>query len=468
MLMPSARLPLLAGFVIVAAGCATAPPDRMSLSAPAPSVQPPPPRSPSPGLTQAAATSPADGSPVPAGPLTLDELTRRAIAGHPRLGRATFAVEAARGRLTQAGLYPNPVFGFTADELGDRTGPMGILAPLVSQEVVLGGKLGLSQAVAAREVDQATLNLLAERYALVGSVRATFYETLALKERAAILADLVKLADQAVELGRKSFEAKQIARLDLVQLEVEAERLRAEAEAVERELPAAVRRLTAVVGDPRLPASVVSGTLDRPLPEYELERAKEAVLAGHPEVLSARVAVDRARAAVRRAEAEVVPNVTLSAGYTRQNQNRSNDWAAGVSVPLVLWNRNQGNIRAAQADLGAAAQEVGRVEADLAARLAQAFQTYAAARKRAERYTGAILPRAEETYKLSLEAFKGGQFEYLRVLQAQRAVAEARVELNRALGEAWRAAGEISGLLLEEGWPVAPSLTAPPPAVRKP
>ena len=174
------------------------------------------------------------------------------------------------------------------------------------------------------------------------------------------------------------------------------------------------------------------------------------------------MAVDRARAAVRRAEAEVVPNVTLSAGYTRQNQNRSNDWAAGVSVPLVLWNRNQGNIRAAQAEVGAAAQEVGRVEADLAARLAQAFQTYAAARQRVGRYTGAILPRAEETYKLSLEAFKGGQFEYLRVLQAQRAVAEARLELNRALGEAWRAAGEISGLLLEEGWPVAPPAPVPP------
>lgn len=459
---------LLASLVALASGCVSGPP-----AAPAPPAGTPLAsvvrRTGPPGVViTAAATEPAPSKPELSRPLTLDALTQLAIASHPRLGLATFAVESARGRLTQAGLYPNPVFGFTADELGDRTGPMGILAPLVSQEVVLGGKLGLSQAVAAKEVDQATLGLLAERYALVGSVRATFYETLALKERAAILADLVKLADQAVEQGQKSFEAKQIARLDLVQLEVEAERLRAEAEAVERELPAAVRRLTAVVGDPRLPASVVAGTLDKPLPEYDLERAKEAVLAGHPEVLSARVAVDRARAAVRRAEAEVVPNVTLSAGYTRQNQNRSNDWAAGVSVPLVLWNRNQGNIRAAQAELGAAAQEVGRVEADIAARLAQSFQTYAAARKRVERYTGAILPRAEETYKLSLAAFKGGQFEYLRVLQAQRAVAEARLELNRALGEAWRAAGEISGLLLEESWPVVPPPAAPPPAVRKP
>ncbi|MEO2091408.1 MAG: TolC family protein, partial [Gemmataceae bacterium] len=388
-----------------------------------------------------------------------------ALTRNPRLGRASFAIDAARGRYTQAGLYPNPVFAFAADELGDRTGPSGILSPQVSQEIVRGGKLKLSQAVAAREVDQASLTLMAERYALVGAVRASFYEVLALQQRAAILKDLVKLADQAVDLGRQSFEAKQVARLDLVQLEVEAERFRADAESVERELPAAFRRLSAAAGDPRLPLSSVVGALDAVLPEYDLEQTKESVLAFHPEVRAAKVGIERTQAALRRAQAEPIPNVTVSSGYTRQNQNRSNDWAVGVSVPLPVWNRNQGNIRAAQAEVGAAVLDVARVENDLTDRLALAFRTYTAAKQRAGRYTSAILPRAEETYKLSLEAFKGGQFEYLRVLQAQRAVAEARLEYNRALGEGWRAAGEISGFLLEEVWPVAPSAAAPLPAI---
>jgi cobalt-zinc-cadmium efflux system outer membrane protein len=61
-----------------------------------------------------------------------------------------------------------------------------------------------------------------------------------------------------------------------------------------------------------------------------------------------------------------------------------------------------------------------------------------------------------------LAAFKGGQFEYPRVIQAQRAVAEARLELNKSLGEAWQAAAELSGLLLEEWWP------GPPPGAVKP
>jgi outer membrane protein, heavy metal efflux system len=128
-----------------------------------------------------------------------------------------------------------------------------------------------------------------------------------------------------------------------------------------------------------------------------------------------------------------------------------------------VWNRNQGNIRAAQAELGMAIQAVGQTENELSARVAAAYQTYAAARERAGVYRSELIPRAEETYKLSLAAFKGGQFEYLRVIQAQRAAAEARLELNKSLGEAWRAAAELSGLLLEESWPgVSPGPSAGP------
>ncbi|MEO2089782.1 MAG: TolC family protein, partial [Gemmataceae bacterium] len=113
-----------------------------------------------------------------------------------------------------------------------------------------------------------------------------------------------------------------------------------------------------------------------------------------------------------------------------------------------------------QAEVGAAVLDVARVENDLAERVATALRAYSAAVTLAAKYRADILPKAEETYRLSLEAFKGGQFEYLRVIQAQRAVAEARLEYNRALGDGWRAAADLSGLLLEEWWP------GPPPAAK--
>ena len=409
--------------------------------------------------TPAPPGEPARPNPVPPGPVTMDDFVRLAVERNPRLARANLAIEAARGKHLQAGLYPNPELAASWDEIGDRTGNGIITAPKVTQTIVTGKKLTLAQAVAAREVDQATLELIAERFAVVGSVRAVFYEALALQRRAEILAELVKLADEAVANGKALLAAQQLARLDLIQLEVERERFRAELQAVRRELPGAYRRLAAVTGNHALIPASVTGTFDG-LPDYDPDAVREAVLAYHPQARSARVGVEKAQAAVRRAEVEPIPNVTAYAGFIRQNENKSNDAAFGLSMPVPLWNRNQGNIRAAKAELGMAIQAVGQTENELAARVAAAFQTYAAARERAGVYQKELIPRAEETYKLSLAAFKGGQFEYLRVVQAQRAVAEARLETNKSLGEAWRAAAELSGLLLEEWWPGSPP--APP------
>jgi len=263
-----------------------------------------------------------------------------------------------------------------------------------------------------------------------------------------------------VQNGKVLLENKQIARLDLLQLEVERERFRAEAEAAERELPAVRRKLAAAVGDPRLAVGEVNGSFEF-VPAYDPDSTRDAVLATHPDVRGAKLGVERAQAALQRAKAEPIPNVSVYTGYVRQYEFKSNDFTVGFSAPIPVWNRNQGNIRTAQADLGAAKFEVARVENDLADRIATAFRVYASSQRRAERYRLEILPRADETHDLSLKAFKGGQFEYLRVIQAQRAVAEARLEYNKSLGEAWKAAAELSGLLLEESWPGPSAKTEP-------
>jgi outer membrane protein, heavy metal efflux system len=321
------------------------------------------------------------------------------------------------------------------------------------------GKLRLNRAVALKEVDQAELTLISERYRLFTDVRQSYFEVLTLQRRVEILDKLVKLAEQTLKIAEKRAAVKEAPRIDVVQLEVDLERFRADLEAAEGVLPAAFRRLAAAVGLNDLPYTAVVGSLDALPRTYDLERVRAHVLGVHPNVRSARIGLERAQLALRRAQVEPIPNVTVSAGYTRQNENRSNDWNVGVSLPVPIWNRNQGNILAAQVRLGEAVQEVGRVENDLAARVATAYSAYASAHLRAERYRMAVLPKAQEAYELAFKAYQGGQFEYLRVLQAQRAVAEANLEYVRALGETWRSASEIGGLTLEDEWPCLP----PPP-----
>jgi outer membrane protein, heavy metal efflux system len=389
--------------------------------------------------------------------LGLDDVIRLAMERNPKLSQAAFAIDAARGKADQAGRMPNPTVLVEGQELGDAMGPGGIwTAPFFSQEFVTAGKLRLARAAANREADQATLQLHAQRFALIGAVRQGYFDVLTLQRRAEILGELVQLAEKSVDNTRRLLEARQAARLDLLQMEVELERIRAERDATQRELPAAFRKLAAAAGEPDLPYRRLVGSLDAPLPDYSLEQTAAVVRENHPEAIAARVGVDKAQLQLRRAQVERVPNVTVGGGYMRQNQNRSDDWAISVSLPVPLWNRNQGNIRAAQAQVGESASEAVRVENDLVERLAMAHREYAAARQKADRYRVAILPRAKESYELLLEAFRRGQFDYLKVLQAQRAVAEANLEYVKSLGEAWKGASAISGLMLEEMWPLVP------------
>lgn len=398
---------------------------------------------------------------VPAAPTAaqagydLNGLIALTLRHNPRLAQAAHAVDAARGRATQASLYPNPVVSVTADEVADRTGPVGIItAPQVSQEIVRGGKLELSRAAADREVDQAALALASLRYQRFAAVRQAYYELLTLQRRLEILDDLLKLAEQSVEASERLRKAGQAARLDIVQLEVEQERFRAEQEATRREMPAAYARLMAAVGVKDLPFMPVIGTFCMPEMGYDLERARQRLLAHHPDIRSAQVGVERAKLLLERAKVEPIPNVTVQAGYVYQGQNRSNDFNVGFSVPVPIWNKNQGNILAAQAGLGEAIQQVGRAESELLERLAESFRTYASARQRAYRYRKSILPVARESYQLSLKGYRAGQFDYLRVLEAQRAYGQADLEAVRSLGEMWRAAADLSGLLLEDEWPL--------------
>ena len=388
---------------------------------------------------------------------SLQDLINISLAQNPALQQAGLNIQAAQGKAYQSGLYPNPTFSFSADELGDRTGPGGILAPSVSQEFVMGSKLKLNRAVAAKDVDQATLALQNQRYSLFTTVRQGYFEVLATQRRVQILGELVKFAQKSQENAEALQKAKQIAELDVLPLQLEFHRLSADLEASQREWIAAWRRLAASIGNPHLQMVALSGSLDEALPNFDFEQARNIVLDIHPEVNFARTGIAKAELALRRAEVEKIPNVTLGAGYVKQYENRSNDVMVQMSVPIPVFNRNQGNVQAARAELGKATFEVTRVQNDLAGRLATAFGQYSASKIRADRYRTSILPTATKSYELSMKAFKGGQFEYLRVIQAQRTISEANLEYIRALGDAWRSASEIAGLLLEDEWPRPPT-----------
>ncbi len=396
--------------------------------------------------------------------MTLDALVALGLEQNPRLAKVSFGVEAARGRAYQAGLYPNPLVALTWDELGDKMGSSGVnTLPLVTQELVMGRKLKLSRAAAEREVEQASWGVMAERYAMLSEIRAAYFDVLALQERLRMLCEIRRYGRDITQTVRSlRDDAKQLADIDVLPVEAELLRYEADVESTQAEKAAAYKRLAALLGIHRLSITKVAGRFeDYSFPNYDAESTPLYVLSVHPEIQQAQWAVEKAKFVVQRAKAEPIPNLSVNGGYVRQNQNFSNDYTLGVSASIPLWNKNQGNIRATEAELCAAMQEVSRVENDLTDRVATALREFAAARKRAEKYQ-AVVGKAEQAQNIATEDQRRN-LSPLMVLELQRSLRQARLERLKSLGDAWKAAATISGLTIEDNWPPIPAADATNP-----
>ena len=117
------------------------------------------------------ATLPANAS-QPAGSLKLADFEQMALNGNPTLRQAAAQVDASRGKALQAGLYPNPVVGYTGELMGAQGTAGELQGAFVEQTIVTAGKLRLSRAKYKQESYEAELMALAQQYRVLNSVHS--------------------------------------------------------------------------------------------------------------------------------------------------------------------------------------------------------------------------------------------------------------------------------------------------------
>jgi cobalt-zinc-cadmium efflux system outer membrane protein len=393
--------------------------------------------------------------------LMLEDLERMALANNPTLAQAEAAVRAAEGRRRQAGLWPNPIVGYEADGLAfnDLVRPYrsGHYA-FVEQNVVTFGKLGKSKRIAAEEKAQAEAEAEAQRLRVLVAVRMLYYEALGAQQMVELRKQLAATTREAVDISEELFNVGQADRPDVLAAEVESERAELDLMRAENDLARVWQVMAAVVNDPALKPARLAGALDAEAPKINQDELLAALLRDSPEIKAALAGVERAKAVVSRAKAEPRPDV-----FVRASIGHSTDWAEFFGGPtgwetkveagfrLPLFNRNQGNVAAAGADLTSAEKELQRVELELRARLAEAFNRYLNSLGVAARYHREVLPRAQRAYEMYLSKFRQMAATYPQVLIAQRTLFQARTEYVAALVELWQNVAQLRGMLLAGG-----------------
>ena len=381
---------------------------------------------------------------------TIEELEAIALANNPSLQQAAAVVGKARGVRTQAGLYPNPTIGYSGEEIG-ADGTSGKQGGFISQTIVTGGKLGLSQAVAARDIEVLIWELEAQRYRVRNAVRTQCYEVLGAKKRVEIGERLLSIATHGVEVSEALLEAQQAAKPDVLQARIQLSEVRILLQNARYDYEAAWKQLSALLGQPDLPPAAISGILasDTPLPDAEA--IYNELITSSPEIQAARARVARANVQIRRQSVQPIPNLQVQLGVARDNETGDDIANAQIGIPLPLFNRNQGNAQLAIAEHRRAISDLRRLELALKNRLAAALRDYSKARNEVKRYRGEILPTAEENLKLTEEGYQHGEFDLIRVLTARRSFFETSLAYVNSQVALRQAEVAISGLLLAGG-----------------
>jgi cobalt-zinc-cadmium efflux system outer membrane protein len=420
-------------------------------------------------LTAGAAAAQAPAAPAERF-ITLEELERRALESNPTVAQAEAIVRSVLGRRDQVARYPNPIVGYSADDVTARRPGRSTHSFWAQQSFITAGKRRHVQSAVAQEQVHAEAEKDMQRQRVLNAVRVLYWETLGATRLVEIRRELARIAREAVETSDELFNIGQADRPDVLAVEIEAERTELELARAEHDLTRVWQELAAMVGEPDLAPTSLTGDLEADVPTIDEDAVRRRILEQSPELKIARARLEHARASLARARADRVPNFFIrgNAGYNfdryAPGKEIGPEFGLEIGVPLPLFDRNEGNVTTAEAQQRLAAAEVRRTELTLRTRVAGALRSYRDALRTVERYRATVLAQAQQSYELYLGRFREMAAAYPQVLITHRNLGQVRAEYVRALVDARQHAVLLDGLLLTGGLE-APEAVPGEPAV---
>lgn len=409
------------------------------------------------GWRKTSAQAPGEPDPLPRAPdeqnsgsetglSTVDSFEQLALSSNPTLTELQARVDAANGRWLQVGLRPNPVAGVSGQEIGNE-GAAGQYGAFVGQEFVTADKLELNRSAASWDVKRAEQQLAAQQLRVLTDVRRSFYSVRVAQERVKVAEELQKIALQTVDKAKELVKVQEPGTV-LAQAEIEAELAAVLLDNVRIQREAQWRALAAVTGQPDMPLQDVAAELTTSAPQVVWDETLERIRRESPEIAAAAASIEQSRWALQRASVQATPNVTVQAGVFYDDAASDPFATLQVSLPIPIYDRNQGGIAEAHANVLAAEKSIERVELSLQQRFAAVYQQYGQARQQASRYEETILKKATLNLNLARQSYEAGDSAYLAVLTAQRSYSQARLAWLNAVEQLWLATAQIEGLLL--------------------
>jgi cobalt-zinc-cadmium efflux system outer membrane protein len=400
---------------------------------------------------------------APEGILRLPQAQALALMQNPDLAAFAWEVRAGEARTLQAGLPPNPEAGVEVENVagsGDFQGVDGAEVTVgISQVIELAGKRRKRTQVAALERDLAAWDYETARLDVLTQVTQAFVDVLRVQERLVVDADLVRLAEQIYRIVTERVKAGKVSPLEATRARVALATSRIALQRVQRELTAAKDHLAATWGETRATFERATGNLEtlNPIPSAAVVAQR---IVQNPDLARGATVMAQRQAAVILVEANRTPDPTLGAGVRYFNSADEADAHAlllAVSIPLPVFDRNQGNILEARYQLARSEAERRAAAVRVQTALAETHAALSAAFSEASTLQDEVLPGAQQAFDAAREGYRQGKFQFLEVLDAQRTLFEARGQYVEALSAYHKAVAALERLIGEPLSALTPS-----------
>lgn len=385
---------------------------------------------------------PADAVPV-GSPLTLAEAWRLALAHNPELAMARLEVQALEGAEIQAGARPNPELGVLVEDTRSATRTTTVQW---AQAIELGGKRSARLAAAASAREQAGVALLARQAELRAAVSSAFFELLGAQAQVRLSQVSLELARKVSGVASRRLQAGKVPPLEHAKAQVAEASARADLAQADSGLALARQRLRALWG----PGAIEFGAADgnaQALPALPAQQQVGEWMADAPAVRLARLDIARRQALTEGERAKRVPDVTVTLGAKRAAELGRTQAVIGLSVPLPLLNRNEGNLLEALRREDQAREALAAATARLQSDVAQSLEKLRLSRDQSRLLRLEALPTATTAYEAAVKGYELGKFAFIEVLDAQRTLVQTQQQILRNTADAHRAAAELDRLL---------------------
>ena len=375
--------------------------------------------------------------------LRLEVALGLAMGANPEISVALREQEATEGVRIQAGVRHNP---YISSEIQDTRRNTQQITLQFNQEIELGNKRESRLALADILHTKATAELDALKATIHANTVNAFYEVLVAQERLALSKSSFEVANAAVNAATKRVNAGKSSPVEETKSNIAASSAKIELNQSNSQLNSARKRLSALWGNPSPVFEQAYGDVENiPLvPSFE---NLLALLENAPAIGIANLEVSARGGSTKLARSQSTPNITISAGIVHNQELGLNQAILGLSAPIPLFDRNQGNVQEAVSLQYKAQDELIALKTQLTTKLAGEHERLSVARLSAISLREEILPGAQNAFEAANKGFNAGKFNFLDVLDAQRTLFQAKSQYIQVLLDAHQAIAEIESIL---------------------